>query len=69
MAESGGAPGGAMPKRIGVVVIHGNGEAEPGWINKYIIERLQERVARELGFKLTGHKLELYGVPIKRPKE
>ena len=30
------------------------------------IERLQERVARELGFSLVGHKLELYGVPIKR---
>ena len=33
------------------------------------IERLQERVARELGFQLIGHKLELYGVPLKRPKE
>ena len=28
------------------------------------IEALQERVARELGFRLTGHRLELYGVPI-----
>lgn len=27
------------------------------------IEKLQERIARELGFKLVGHKLELYGVP------
>ena len=33
------------------------------------IERLQERVARELGFQLIGHKLELYGVPLKRPKQ
>ena len=33
------------------------------------IERLQERVARELGFSLVGHKLELYGVPVKRPRE
>ena len=33
------------------------------------IERLQERVARELGFSLVGHKLELYGVPIKRPRK
>jgi Fur family ferric uptake transcriptional regulator len=32
------------------------------------IERLQRRVAQELGFKLVGHRLELYGVPIKRPK-
>ena len=29
------------------------------------IERIQQRVARELGFDLVGHKLELYGVPIK----
>lgn len=32
------------------------------------IERLQERVARELGFELVGHRLELYGVPLGRPK-
>ena len=32
------------------------------------IERLQERVARELGFRLVGHKLELHGVPLKRGK-
>ena len=29
------------------------------------IEKLQERIAREMGFKLIGHKLELYGVPVK----
>ena len=29
------------------------------------IERLQELVARELGYKLIDHKLELYGIPIK----
>jgi Fur family ferric uptake transcriptional regulator len=29
------------------------------------IEKLQERIARELGFKLVGHKLELYGEPIR----
>ena len=28
------------------------------------IERLQERVARELGYKLVDHRLELYGVPL-----
>ena len=36
------------------------------------IERLQERVARELGFNLVGHKLELYGIPTpaaKRPRK
>jgi Fur family transcriptional regulator, ferric uptake regulator len=26
------------------------------------IERIQERIARELGFELVGHRLELYGV-------
>ena len=28
------------------------------------IEKLQEKIAQDLGFKLLGHKLELYGVPI-----
>ena len=32
------------------------------------IERLQERIARELGFRLIDHKLELYGVPLRRTK-
>ena len=27
------------------------------------IERLQEAIARRLGFKLVDHRLELYGVP------
>lgn len=29
------------------------------------IEELQERIARKLGYRLQGHRLELYGVPIK----
>jgi Fur family transcriptional regulator, ferric uptake regulator len=29
------------------------------------IEKLQERIAREMGFELIGHKLELYGLPLK----
>jgi Fur family ferric uptake transcriptional regulator len=29
------------------------------------IEKLQEAVARELGFKLIGHRLELFGLPLK----
>ena len=33
------------------------------------IERLQERVARELGFTLVGHRLELFGVPLKRGRK
>ncbi len=32
------------------------------------IEKLQERVARELGFELVGHRLELHGVPIRQKK-
>nr|WP_319514863.1 Fur family transcriptional regulator [uncultured Cohaesibacter sp.] len=28
------------------------------------IERLQQEVARRLGFKLVDHRLELYGVPL-----
>lgn len=28
------------------------------------IEALQEKIAAKLGYKLRGHKLELYGVPI-----
>ena len=28
------------------------------------IEKLQERIAREHGFKLVDHRLELYGVPL-----
>jgi Fur family ferric uptake transcriptional regulator len=32
------------------------------------IERLQERVARELGFRLIGHRLELFGSPLKNGK-
>ncbi len=33
------------------------------------IERIQRRVARELGFNLVGHKLELYGVPVRRARK
>ncbi|MGR3839505.1 MAG: Fur family transcriptional regulator [Cognatishimia sp.] len=29
------------------------------------IEQLQEKIAEKLGYRLKGHKLELYGVPIK----
>ena len=32
------------------------------------IEELQKRVAKELGYKLVDHRLELYGVPIKDKK-
>ena len=32
------------------------------------IEALQERISKRLGFRLVGHKLELYGVPV-HPKK
>ena len=30
------------------------------------IEALQEKIAKKLGYRLKGHKLELYGVPIEK---
>ncbi|MHA7849802.1 Fur family transcriptional regulator [Roseovarius sp.] len=30
------------------------------------IEALQEKIARKLGYTLKGHRLELYGVPLKK---
>ncbi len=30
------------------------------------IEALQEKIAAKLGYRLRGHRLELYGVPIKK---
>ena len=30
------------------------------------IEELQEKIAKKLGYQLKGHKLELYGVPLKK---
>ncbi|PIE13854.1 MAG: transcriptional repressor [Rhodobacterales bacterium] len=30
------------------------------------IEALQEKIAEKLGYQLKGHKLELYGVPIRK---
>ena len=32
------------------------------------IEALQERIAKEHGFRLVGHRLELYGVPLDSKK-
>lgn len=33
------------------------------------IERLQKRIAEEMGFRLVDHRMELYGVPLKRDKK
>ncbi len=30
------------------------------------IEALQEKIAQKLGYRLKGHRLELYGVPLKK---
>ena len=32
------------------------------------IEALQERIAEKLGYRLKGHRLELYGVPLKKAR-
>ncbi|MFZ4068613.1 MAG: Fur family transcriptional regulator [Caulobacterales bacterium] len=33
------------------------------------IERLQDAIARRLGYRLVGHKMELYGVPLEADKK
>ena len=33
------------------------------------IEHLQEEIARKLGYRLVGHRLELYGVPLDPKKD
>jgi len=33
------------------------------------IEKIQERIARELGFQLVGHRLELFGVQIGKARK
>lgn len=30
------------------------------------VESLQHKIAEKLGFKLVGHRMELYGIPIKK---
>lgn len=32
------------------------------------LEALQERIARELGYRLVDHRMELYGVPLTEPE-
>jgi Fur family transcriptional regulator, ferric uptake regulator len=33
------------------------------------IEKIQERIAHDLGFRLVGHRLELFGVPLAKPRK
>ena len=37
--------------------------------NNERIEELQKEIARELGFKLVDHRLELYGIPLSSNEE
>ena len=47
-------------------------DLETGRVIEFVdpdIEALQERIAAKLGYRLKGHRLELYGVPIKDTPE
>ncbi len=33
------------------------------------IEKLQQRIAERLGFRLVDHRLELFGVPLEEKKD
>ena len=44
-------------------------DLETGNVIEFIdpdIEELQEKIAKKLGYSLKGHRLELYGVPLKK---
>lgn len=44
-------------------------DIETGKVIEFVdpeIEALQERIAAKLGYQLTGHRLELFGVPLKK---
>ncbi len=44
-------------------------DMETGRVIEFVdpeIEALQDKIARRLGYRLSGHKLELYGVPLKK---
>ena len=46
-------------------------DVNTGEITEFVnedIEKLQKKVAEDLGYKLVDHRLELYGVPIKDKK-
>ena len=41
----------------------------PGEVIEFVneeIERLQKKIAEQHGYKLMAHRLELYGVPLKK---
>ena len=44
-------------------------DLETGKVIEFVdpeIEALQEKIAEKLGYRLKGHRLELYGVPLKK---
>ena len=44
-------------------------DVETGKVIEFVdpeIEELQEQIARKLGYRLKGHRLELYGVPLNK---
>ncbi len=44
-------------------------DIETGQVIEFVdpdIEKLQEKIAAKLGFQLVGHRLELFGVPLKK---
>ena len=46
-------------------------DIETGEVLEFVndeIEKLKDRIAREMGYKLVDHRLELYGLPIESKK-
>ena len=44
-------------------------DVETGKVVEFVdpeIEALQEKIAEKLGYRLKGHRMELYGVPLKK---
>ncbi len=44
-------------------------DIETGQVIEFVdpdIEKLQEKIAAKLGYRLMGHRLELFGVPLKK---
>ncbi len=47
-------------------------DLESGAVIEFVdpeIEKLQEKIAEKLGYRLKGHRLELFGVPIRRSRK
>ena len=47
-------------------------DARTGRVIEFVdeeIEALQEKIARRLGYRLVGHRMELYGVPLEESGE